>query len=504
MSGNNVGGAVRVLVVDDDAVDRRFVERALAQGGLEVAITEASDADQALAALTSRPFDCILLDFQIPGRDGLWVLRAARAAGVDTPVVMLTGHGDEATAVSLMKAGAADYLAKGALSSGRLVSAVRTAIRVHHAERDAAAAAKALEDSEERLRIALYATELGIWDYHPATGNIDSDARGKSLFGLPPDAVMTYELLLSSLHADDRDRTHQAIQRALDPASGGECDMLYRLQTSPGQEELWVRATGRAFFGEGASRRLIGTVQDVTARKRYEEAARRQTEFEQQLVGIVSHDLRNPLQAMMMGAHAALMREDIDPALAKTLARIVSSGERAARMISDLLDFTQARAGGGLPVSRHDMDLHEVARHTVGEVQMSAPDRTLWLEATGDGQGHWDPDRLAQIVTNLVSNALAYSPTGTPVTVRTAGEEDWMVLEVHNMGPAIPAEVVPTLFEPFRRGKGGGGNHRSIGLGLYIVKQIAVAHGGSVEVESAAETGTSFRIRLPRGGGDPG
>jgi phosphoserine phosphatase RsbU/P len=460
-------------------------------------VVEVSDADQALSALTAQAFDCVLLDYRIPGRDGLWLLRAARAAGVDAPVVVLTGHGDEDTAVSLMKAGAADYLAKSALSGDRLVAAVRSALRVHQAEREAARAARALEDREERLRIALHATELGFWDHHPETGTIDCDPRCKALFGLPADALLTYDLFLSRLHAEDRERTDDAIRRALDDSNGGECDVEYRLAESAADGERWVRATGRAFRRDGACR-LIGTVQDVTARKRYEESSRRQSDFEQQLVGIVSHDLRNPLQAMMMGAHAALMREDIDPGLARTLSRIVSSGERAARMISDLLDFTQARAAGGLPLARRDMDLHEVARHTVGEVQMSAPDRTLWIEATGDGLGHWDPDRLAQVVTNLATNALAYSPAGTPVTVRTAADGDSMVLDVHNHGAAIPPEVVPILFEPFRRGKGAKGNHRSIGLGLYIVKQIALAHGGTVEVDSQPDTGTTFRVRIPR------
>lgn len=498
MSAEPSAAPVRLLLVDDDAVDRQVVHRALSSGDLDVEITESSDADQALAALTSRAFDCVLLDFQIPGRDGLWVLRAARAAGIDTPVVMLTGHGDEATAVSLMKAGAVDYLAKGALSSGRLVAAVRNAIRVHQAEREAARAAKALEASEERLRIALNATELGIWDYHPASGTIDADARGKSLFGLPPDAVMSYDEFLSFLHADDREATHGAIQRALEPGSSGDCDVEYRLRLPGDRTERWVRATGRAVERDGGGRRLIGTVQDVSARKHYEESSRRQTEFEQQLVGIVSHDLRNPLQAMMMGAHAALTRDSVDASLAKILARILSSGERAARMINDLLDFTQARAGGGLPVSRRATDLHEVARHTVGEVQMSAPDRTILFEATGDGQGTWDPDRLAQVVTNLAANALSYSAPESSVTVRTSGEADQVLLEVHNLGPSIPPDVIPTLFEPFRRGKGGGGSNRSIGLGLYIVRQIAVAHGGTVEVDSHPERGTTFRLRLPR------
>ena len=165
-----VAEPLRLLLVDDDEIDRRAVRRALAQGGLAVELTEIAAADDALVALRSGGFDCALFDYHIPGRDGLWLLRAARAAGIDTPVVMLTGRGDEDTAVTTMKSGAADYLAKSSLSSDRLVAAIRAAIRVHLAERDAAHALEALAHGEERLRIALHATELGIWDYHPATG----------------------------------------------------------------------------------------------------------------------------------------------------------------------------------------------------------------------------------------------------------------------------------------------------------------------------------------------
>ena len=503
---------LRLLLVDDDEIDRRSIRRALAQGGLPVELTEIDSADLALDALQAGSFDCALFDYHIPGRDGLWLLRAARAAGIDTPVVMLTGRGDEDTAVSTMKSGAADYLAKSSLSSDRLVAAIRAAIRVHLAERDAARALEALAHGEERLRIALHATELGIWDYHPATGTIEADARAKALFDLAADQPMTYELFLSRLEPDDLAPTRAAIERALDPEAACDFDVEYRVRGQAGRPARWVRAVARAFAGGAGSSaarvdgaapgrarlRLIGTVHDVSARRAYEDATRRQSEFEKALIGIVSHDLRNPLQAMIMAAHAALRRGGLDPSVVNNLSRIVSSGERAARMIADLLDFTRARAGGGLPLVRREVDLHDVARQTVGEVQETAPDRTVVCEAIGDGRGDFDPDRLAQLVTNLVVNALGHGAPGSPVAVRSRGEDGCVTLEVHNRG-AIPPELVPTLFEPFSRGERPTlTTQRSIGLGLYIVKQIAIGHGGAVELESTAERGTTFRVRLPR------
>jgi signal transduction histidine kinase len=134
----------------------------------------------------------------------------------------------------------------------------------------------------------------------------------------------------------------------------------------------------------------------------------------------------------------------------------------------------------------------------VDEVRMSHPDRTLEETHDGDGDSEWDSDRLAQVVTNLLGNALAYSPPGSPVTVRTRGEDGWVTLEVHNTGDPIPRERLPLLFEPFERGTDSGSGSRSIGLGLFIVDRVVHAHGGTVEVRSTVGDGTTFTVRLPR------
>lgn len=223
-------------------------------------------------------------------------------------------------------------------------------------------------------------------------------------------------------------------------------------------------------------------------------------QLREQLIGIVSHDLRNPLNAITLSAATLMRRTDLDDRARAGLSRILESADRANRLIRDLLDFTRARMGKELPVKPQHMDLHVLTRQVVDEVGLATPGRQFDMECQGDAHGSWDPDRIAQVLTNLLTNAVQYSPPGTPIQVRTVARGDRVELSVHNEGPPIPVQVLPALFEPMTRGTNAGGERRSIGLGLFIVDQIVRAHGGGVEVESTAEAGTTFRVRLPREG----
>ena len=211
-------------------------------------------------------------------------------------------------------------------------------------------------------------------------------------------------------------------------------------------------------------------------------------------MGLVSHDLRNPLNAITLSAATLLRRTDLDDRARRGISGILDAADRANRLIRDLLDFTQARMGKALPVKRQAVDLHVLTQQVVDEVQLATAERELKLEREGDAQGAWNPDRIAQVLTN----ALQYSPAGTPLRVSTRGEAKAVLLTVSNEGPPIPVELLPTLFEPMSRGTEEGSERRSIGLGIYIVDQIVRAHGGSIEVSSTAEAGTSFRVLLPR------
>jgi signal transduction histidine kinase len=167
------------------------------------------------------------------------------------------------------------------------------------------------------------------------------------------------------------------------------------------------------------------------------------------------------------------------------------------RMISNILDFARGRLGGGIPLELNRADLREIVRQAVEELAVAHPEQVLEFHAEGDGGGQFDPDRLSQVVGNLVSNALSHGRPGTPVriTVRDAGPE--VVLEVWNQGTPIAPEFLPRIFEPFRQGEARLSSH-GLGLGLYIVAEVVKAHGGTVEARSTAEEGTTFTVRLPR------
>jgi signal transduction histidine kinase len=254
---------------------------------------------------------------------------------------------------------------------------------------------------------------------------------------------------------------------------------------------------------------VLSLVFEVTEQVRLRQEAQRMAEeervrrdFEQHLIGIVSHDLRNPLSAILLGVRQLLLRrEALDARTIKCLERLHSSTERAVRMVRDLLDFTQARLGGRLKIERVPVNVHEVVRTAVEELQATHPERMLRLETRGEGSGEWDGDRIAQLLGNLVGNALKYSPAESAVAVLCVGGPEDVLLEVHNTGEPIAAEALPRLFQPLQRAvEGIDKTSRSVGLGLYIVEQIVRAHAGSIQVRSTAREGTLFSVCLPRGG----
>jgi signal transduction histidine kinase len=222
----------------------------------------------------------------------------------------------------------------------------------------------------------------------------------------------------------------------------------------------------------------------------------RTVRFNEMFTAVLGHDLRNPLAGIMSAAQLALKREQGER-VATPLRRILRSGGRMARMIDEILDFSRVRAGAGIPLRRGQVDLVPLLRQVIDELDAtSAAD--VALEHTGDTVGAWDEDRLCQVFSNLVGNAVQHGAPGHGVRVRADGADgDVVRVEVHNMG-AVPAEVLPRLFEPMTGGERRREKARGLGLGLFITQQIAAAHGGSVAVSSSEAAGTTFTVSLPR------
>ena len=214
-------------------------------------------------------------------------------------------------------------------------------------------------------------------------------------------------------------------------------------------------------------------------------------------VGILGHDLRNPLGAVMMGAQI-LERQLSDEVQLRTVKRMLTSGRRMNEMIEQLLDLTRARLAGGLGFLRlrKPVEVSNLVQRTIEELRTAHPEREVVMRTIGDSSTSGDGDRLLQLFGNLIANALHHGAPATPVSAVVDGSGDDIRVKISNEG-TIPPDLLPVLFDPFR-GRQGRGSSAGLGLGLYISQQIAAAHGGGVTVESTETEGTTFTVRLPR------
>jgi signal transduction histidine kinase len=310
---------------------------------------------------------------------------------------------------------------------------------------------------------------LGVWEIVPATGAWICSPRARELLGVAED-----DLPANALSKEDRKRFGEATARAM---RGGE----YRLELRAG--DRWLLAIGRAAArAPHALVTILGTLQDVTAQK---------TEVEERelRLGEVAHDLLSPLTAIRFGIHVARQRGN---EAHDALLRIDAATGAMERIISELLDFSRSRLA--VP-EQAPVALAEVCRSVIADAAIVYPDREIVLDVHGDPIGEWDRVPLRQVVRNLIENALEHGQSDTPVEVSVTDSGNHAILSVVNSGSPVPDELRAHLFEPFRRRSS---KSKGVGLGLFMVKRIVEAHGGSVEM-SSDETRTVFQVVLPKG-----
>ena len=210
-------------------------------------------------------------------------------------------------------------------------------------------------------------------------------------------------------------------------------------------------------------------------------------------MGVLGHDLRTPLSAILMSARLVLMRGTLNPADRESITRIARNGERMSALIRDILDYTRGQAAGGIRILPKPTHMGDICSAIIDELALLHRERVIRVAKTGDLSGTWDRERVEQVVSNLLSNALAHGTGDIRIVVDGTGDD--VALTVHNRGTPIPPQLIPVLFEPFSRGST---SELGLGLGLYIVSEILRAHGGSVSVTSTLEAGTAFTTRWPR------
>jgi signal transduction histidine kinase len=536
-----------ILLADDNADMRDYVRRILEQHWTVEAV---EDGEKALAVARARTPDLVLTDVMMPALDGFGLLRELRKDDrtKSTPVLMLSARAGEEARLDGLLAGAEDYLIKP-FSARELVARVSMHLEVARlrrtleSERDRLSAMlhhqvlarRALETSEARFRAIFEMAEVSLWeeDFSEVKQLVDG-WRAEHGDGLRafleanPDAVNqaiglvrivdVNPATLRMFGAADKQQLLASLHTVFLPESRGvfvdelvaiaEGHALFAAEAalrSLSGKRIDVLLTMGLAASDGSCRRVLVTLVDISAHKlaqRERDArlteAERALNFSETFVGILGHDLRNPLGAIVTTADV-LLRQDANARVTRPLQRIRNSADRMARMIEQILDFTRARIGGGIPLERRSVELQTLATQLVEELEGAAP-VPVALNVRGDTRGEWDPDRLGQVLSNLLANAIEHGEPNAPIRVEIDGSAPEAVrIEIWN-GGAIPEALQPTLFDPFRRATGSRTveQAKGLGLGLYIVQQVVLAHGGTIDLQSTASDGTRFLITLPR------
>lgn len=376
---------------------------------------------------------------------------------------------------------------EAAASRDRLLAQMREAneklvlatMRSQQLAEEANAARAEMALSEERFRSLVTTSTAIVWRAD-AAGRVEVDPEAWTRFtGARVDGEI--DVRLEAVHPADRERVQAAWEAAVESKQGYSIE--HRLIRHDGTY-AWVAARAVPIPHTGPVREWIGTITDISDRVRVEEAR-------DQFIGILGHDLRTPLNAILM-ASRLLERSGLPTRATDLAVRISRSARRIDAMTGALLLFARGRLGGGIPVASRECDLAAICRTEVEETRQAYPGRAISCTTSGHLVGDWDPDRLEQLLANLISNAVAHG--ADPIRVQAHGNGGHVTVSVHNQGPPIAAELLPLLFEPFRSRS----HSEGLGLGLYIVSEIARAHGGSISVRSVEGEGTTFTITLPR------
>jgi len=351
--------------------------------------------------------------------------------------------------------------------------------------------------AEARLRTALEAGSLYVWEVDPATGERSFDPGAAVLLGRDGPGDVDVQTYRDAVEPADLGPAMLAFAHMLESPER-TYRSAYRLNGVDGVQRTVLATARPVLHADGTVRRIVGVLQDITELSQQRAVAEDRALFAEQMIGIVSHDLRNPLSTIKMGAHVMEMTGGLAPRQVQVMGNIQRAVARAQRLISDLLDFTIARIGRGLSVNVQPVDLHALVSSHVDELAVAHPTRQIVHRGSGEGSVSADANRLFQLIDNLVSNAVAYGSPASAITVASRIDPDQFSVAVHNQGQAIPPALLSTLFQPMVRGTEIASVTRSVGLGLFIVSEIAKAHGGEALVESSDADGTTFTVVVPR------
>ncbi len=497
---------IHVLIVEDNLADSRLVREMLAESEDEpFAFQSAERLSEALELLTHGAADLILLDLSLPDSQGLETFHRVRVAAPDVPVVLLTGRDDHALALQVLRLGAQDYLVKGQADAKALGRAIRYAIERQRLHFELEESRRAFLASEERYRAVTDAASDVILTVDDEGFILFANQAVEKVFGYPSGAVLGRNvslLLPESLRPEDP----QAFERHLERGKREGCWESFEL---PGQHHsgavIPLEITLGEFVSEGQPF-YTGILRDITQRQRAEAALREKeelqqaNEFKDQFLSTMSHELRTPLNAIL--GFSQLLGEERYGALNQRQHRYVThireGGKHLLSLINDILDLSKIEAGRmelELTTMRLDTAFEEalealrpLAEKKSQVVEAHAPEG---LAVRADGR------RFKQIVTNLLANAIKFTPENGRIELAASALRESVRIEVRDNGPGISVDEQQRIFEAFHRGQQAGAGAEGTGLGLAICRRLVELHGGQLELQSAPGKGTCFFFSLP-------
>ena len=493
---------MRLLVVDDDELDRLAVRRCILQSGIGAQADEAQSAAEALQRLGRNAYDCVLLDYYIPGEDALALLQRIRDAAPGTPVVMFTGRGDEDIAVELMKAGVADYLPKSSLTPERLAAGLRHALEVSRAARAREQAEAELRAEEARFRTLANVIPQLAWMAHPDGQRYWCNQRWFDYTGAPPDGVAAWR---EYHHPEHLARIDASFRRSVE--RGEPWEETHPLRGRDGRFRWFLSRALPIRGDDGSVTGWLGTGTDITEQRRADElrAEAERLATVRTLAGGVAHEINNRMMVALGFSQFLLDDPDMPEDRRRDVVQIQRAADRAAAVARQLLSYSRRAAQNARAVSLDSAigELLPVVERVLGE-------RRLVTSLQCPDAIRIDVDHLDQIVTNLALNARdAMGADGTltlttaAVTIGARRESvtgqpippgRYGMVTVTDTGEGMTRETLARIFEPFFTTKPVG---EGSGLGLSVVDGLLDQNGGHATVESALGMGTTFSLYFP-------
>lgn len=508
---------LHILIIDDDEVDRMAVRRSLRKAQVEATIAMAGSIAEAKEKVGEAPYDCVFLDYRLPGGNGVELLREFRSSGYNMPVIVVTSQTDPALAVEVMKAGGSDFISKNALTPDLIGQVLRSAIRTHNAEAERRRAEVALRYSQARLAEAQKIAQLGHWEINLASDRLYVSDQVFTLLGYPQEGrpqQAGFDFLGNHLHPSSVAEWERVFRECIKNREEKEMDLrIVRLDKEIRHFEVHLRPI------EGTTKvaRVRGTIQDISFRKHIEaeliearDLAERSARAKEEFLANMSHEIRTPMNAIL-GFAKLLQETSLTKDQEEYLNAIDISGEALLAIINDILDLSKIEAGK-LHFENKRFSLVGVLRSIRQIFQAKVDEKSLQLH-TSIGPGvpefiHGDPVRLNQVLINLVGNALKFTHEGeidVEIKLLDSGSAKGkksvrLMFEVSDTGIGIAPDKQSNIFQSFTQASGEttrkfGGT----GLGLTICKRIVELQGGRIGVQSEVGEGSSFFFELDFG-----